>query len=76
MSKMTLTACERRAQDDDASDKATFDLCGPVGRFRCKWLDAYMGLFVKADDASKGFFMVRDFDAPEIWVENYDATGA
>lgn len=71
--KMTLSACERRAQGDDAYDKATFDLVGPLGRLPCKWLDAYFGMFVRTDEESKGFYMVRDFDRPDIHVENYSA---
>lgn len=73
MSKMTLTACERRAQDDGAHDRATFDLVGPLGRLHCKWLDAYFGMFVEA--GKDGFYMVRDFDIPDIHVENYNAGG-
>jgi hypothetical protein len=72
MTTMTLTACERRAQDDDAHDSATFDLVGPAGRLRCKWLDAYFGMFQEAENP-KGFYMVRDFDRPDFHVENYSA---
>ena len=71
MSKMTLTACERQAKDDNASDKATFDLVGPLGRMHCKWLDAYFGMFVEVGN-DKGAFMVRDFDIPDLHVENYN----
>lgn len=70
MSKMTLTACERRAQDDNAYDKATFDLVGPLGRLSCRWLDAYMGMFMESGKED-GFYMVRDFDLPDLHVENY-----
>jgi hypothetical protein len=72
MDRMTLTACERRAQDDDAHDKATFDLVGSTGRLHCKWLDAYFGLFVEVGKED-GFYMVRDLDRPDIHVENYSA---
>ena len=75
MSIITLTACERRAQDDNASDKATFDLVGPLGRLHCRWLDAYFGMFVEVG-SDKGVFMVRDFDLPGIFVENYDPNPA
>lgn len=75
MSKMTLTACERRAQADDAHDKATFDLVGPLGCLHCKWLDAYFGMFVEVGN-EKGFYMVRDFDLPDVHVENYNTNAA
>ena len=70
MTKMTLTACERRAKDDRAYDTATFDLVGPIGRLHCRWLDAYFGAFVEV--GKEGFYIVSDFDLPEIHVENYN----
>jgi hypothetical protein len=69
-SMMTLTQCMRRAQDDNASDTATFDLVGPIGRLHCRWLDACFEMFVEVGK-EKGFFMVRQFDLPDVWVENY-----
>lgn len=72
MSIMTLTACERQARDDNAFDKATFDLVGPTGRLHCRWLDAYFWLFVEVGN-EKGAYMARDFDIPGIHVENYSA---
>lgn len=74
MSRMTLTACERRAQDDNASNTATFDLVGTRGVMHCRWLDAYFGMFVEVGK-DVGFYMVRDFDIPDIHVENYSAGG-
>jgi len=56
---------EREAQDLDGTVK--FDLCGPLGRKSCTWLDPYMGLFqIDGDD---GFLMTRDIP-PSLWVEN------
>jgi hypothetical protein len=50
-------------------DGATFDLCGPTWRVKCKWLDAYMGIFQIGDNEE--FNMTSQFEFnPDIWCEN------
>lgn len=72
---MDIHACERRAIQDDAADCATFDLVGPGGRMRVKWLDADMGI-MQADGES-GFWMTRDVadkcNEFGLHIENYQA---
>ena len=68
LEKMTINQCERLAQDLDF-DGATFDLCGPKGKLKAKWLDAYMGLF--QIEGQEGFVMTRQFEMrPDVWCEN------
>lgn len=72
---MDLYECERRAKDE-GSDSATFDLHTPNGVKKCKWLDAYFGLFEII--GVKGFLNVegvmRDF--PSVTCSNFNAEGA
>jgi len=42
--KLSILQCEAMAKEI-GFDKTTFDLVGPTGRLKCKWLDAYMGMF-------------------------------
>ncbi|WP_217589788.1 hypothetical protein [Burkholderia sp. GbtcB21] len=73
MDQMTLERCERLAKDDDAYNCATFDLVGPGGTFKCRWIDAYFGMFQMGDD-NKHFVMASElYDIPGIHVENYQA---
>lgn len=68
LEKMTINQCQELAKDMDF-DGATFDLCGPKGKLPCKWLDAYMGLFVI--NGAEGFNMVSQFQfRPDVWCEN------
>lgn len=57
---MDIFECERNAQEI-GFDSAVFDADFPAGTFKCKWLDAYMGIFtIDADGMRDGFVMVRD----------------
>jgi len=68
LEKMSIQQCESLAKKFDY-DGATFDLCGPKGKLKCKWLDAYMGIFQIED--SKGFNMTSQFEFnPNMWCEN------
>lgn len=67
--RASINDCERLACQCDASDSATFEIVGPTGRIKAKWLDAYMGILrVEGED---GFCMTRDFDRPDIHCENF-----
>lgn len=71
--KITILQCEELAQEC-AFDGSTFDLCGPTGRRKAKWLDAYMGLF--EIEGINGFLMAKDFSfAPDVWCENFTVNG-
>jgi len=65
--------CEELAKDH-GFDKATFDLCGPFGRKKAKWLDAYFGMFCLEGD--KGFMTVKSVMPYGVWAENFDSDGA
>lgn len=43
--KFSIAECENLAKDLDAFNKMEFDLVGPTGRVRCRWDDAYYGIF-------------------------------
>jgi len=66
---VSILQCQEIAKDVDASDSMTFELHGPKGKKKAKWLDAYMGLFqIEGED---GFFMVKDFKyAPGLICKN------
>ena len=72
LERMTINQCERLAKD--LGTNATFDLCGPKGKIKAKWLDAYMGLF--QIEGSEGFVMTRQFEMrPDVWCENLMPAG-
>ena len=71
--KMTIDQCELRAQKE-GFDTATFDLCGPLGKKSCKWLDAYFGFFQV--EGSEGFIRASDFyslSIDRLWCENFNS---
>jgi hypothetical protein len=70
---MNILQCQKKAQTLQFCG-ATFDLVGPGGRIKCRWLDAYMGLFI--GEGEKGFWHADDFDAPDIRCENLTARSA
>jgi hypothetical protein len=68
LERMNINQCQRLAEKI-GFDKATFDLCGPKGKLKAKWLDAYMGIFQIA--GQEGFVMTRQFEfQPDVWCEN------
>jgi hypothetical protein len=71
--RMSLVECEDKARDE-GFDTATFDLCGPGGRKKCQWLDAYMGMFRM--DGESGFVMTNDLKRMGFWCENFNANAA
>lgn len=65
---MNLYQCEERAREI-GYDKARFFALFPVGPMQChqlipcRWLDAYMGLFViEVDGLRDGFVTTREID--------------
>lgn len=68
LDKLSILQCQKLAQDI-GYDGSTFDLCGPKGKLKCTWLDAYFGLF--AIENTDGFVMASDFQyAADIHCEN------
>ena len=73
LEKLTINQCESLAKKM-GFDKTTFDLCGPKGKLKAKWLDAYMGIF--HIDGQEGFVMTRQFEFnPDVWCENLQFGG-
>ena len=72
--RMSIVECEDRAKDE-GFDTATFDVVGPNGRVKAKWLDAYMGMFTV--EGQKGCVMTRDakqyFRVMGLHCENFQA---
>ena len=72
--RMSIVECEDRAKDE-GFDTATFDVVGPNGRVKAKWLDAYMGMFTV--EGQDGFMMMNDakqyFRVMDLHCENFQA---
>lgn len=71
--KMTIEQCQKLAQEN-GYNCATFDLFGPAGRIKCKWLDAYFGMFLCPHD-SKGFTRISQLSGLPVYCENFNASG-
>lgn len=70
--RMTINQCEELAKDI-GFDKATFDIVGPLGRIKCKWLDAYYGMFEMIDPKEEGFVLTSQvMFIPNIHCENLE----
>ena len=68
---MDIYRCQAKAKDI-GFDSATFDLVGPSGRLKCKWLDAYFGMFEV--EGEEGFITVNQIaDADDVYCENLAA---
>ena len=73
LEKMSLHQCQELAQKI-GFDSATFDLCGPLGSMKAKWLDAYFGLF--QIEGEEGFISTTQITFnPSIWCENLMPAG-
>ena len=72
---MNLYQCQNWAQEN-GFDKAEFLAMFPVGLKKCKWLDAYFGLF-KIEGIGDGFVTVKDIDNmfPNLVCEPLTAQG-
>ena len=69
---MDIFACQRKAQKDGAFDSATFVLNGPTGSLKCRWLDAYFGMFTV--EGHEGFMMASDCEELPLTVSDYQAS--
>lgn len=66
--KLNILQCQELAKDI-GFDKTTFDLVGPNGRLKCKWLDAYFGFF--QIEGEEGFVMANEFKySSDVHCEN------
>lgn len=69
LEKLSILQCQQLAKTI-GYNTATFDLCGPKGKLKAKWLDAYMGIF-QIGEESGGFNMVSQFQyLPDIYCTN------
>ncbi len=67
LEKMTIHQCQHLAEKL-GFDSTEFYLCGPKGKMKAKWLDAYMGLFQVGDEP--GFNTVGQIAlASNLWCE-------
>ena len=57
---MNLYQCQKWAEKN-AFDSAEFYANFPAGEKKCRWLDAYFGIF-EIPDIADGFLMVKDID--------------
>ncbi len=68
LEKMNILQCQAIAKDI-GFNSATFDLVGPKGRIKAKWLDAYMGMF--EIEGMDGIVMAKQFQyLPDVYYEN------
>ena len=68
LDKVSILQCREIAKKH-GFDSMTFDLVGPKGKLKAKWLDAYFGMF-KVEGA-EGFLMVKDFQFNnDLYCEN------
>jgi len=68
LEKMNILQCQEMAKDV-GFDSTTFDLCGPKGRLKAKWVEAYFGFFEL--EGREGVLMATQFQySQDIWCEN------
>jgi len=68
---MTIRECEREAQQL-GYDRCTFVAKFPAGKKKCRWGDAYMGLFMI--EGIEGFSTVNKVDHMFPGLECFDLT--
>jgi len=66
--KMNILQCEEFAKKSGQYNSMEFFLCGPKGKLKAKWLDAYYGFFqIEGQD---GFLRAQEFAFnPTVWCE-------
>ncbi len=70
LERMNILQCQKMAEDI-GFDSATFDLVGPKKTLKCKWLDAYFGMFTVEGEKEGGFLMVTQFQfIPDLYCQN------
>ena len=71
--QFSIHDCEAMAKKE-GYDKATFDLVGATGRIKCKWLDAYFGMFTM--EGTPGFMTVNQVvEWGGLHCENFNVEG-
>ncbi len=73
--KLNILQCQEIAKKM-GFNSLKFTLHGPSGSLECRWLDAYMGLFISEEHEGK-MFGVKDFQfVSDLWcsvpIENID----
>lgn len=59
-----ILECEALAKE---LGNGSFDLVGPTGRFRCRWVDPHYGIFEKLDDPhGKAFQFIADIHCENL----------
>jgi hypothetical protein len=58
---MNLYQCQKWAENN-GFDTAEFYADFPLGKMKCKWLDAYFGMFMILEISDKEFMMVSQID--------------
>ena len=69
--KLTIHQCEslaKHARTNNHKSVMTFDLCGPLGRKKCQWLDPSFGFFTI--EGAEGFVRTADVAFANVWCEN------
>jgi len=67
MEKINMAQCQALTKELGLGE-GRFNLCGPKGKLKAKWLDVHMGFF--ETEGQEGFLMMRDFLHTDIWCEN------
>lgn len=68
LEKMNILQCQALAKKI-GFDSTAFDLVGPNGRMKAKWIDAYLGLFKL--EGQDGFILVNQIQfISDLYCEN------
>ena len=68
LEKMTIHQCEALAKEI-GFDGATFDICGPRGCRKAKWLDAHFGFF--EIEGQQGYVRTEQLAFTQgLWCQN------
>lgn len=70
--RLSILQCAEFAKEI-GYDNTTFDLVGPNGKLKCKWVDAYFGMFkvIEPGKEPDGVLIVKEVQFwPNIYCEN------
>lgn len=67
LNKVNILQCQKLAEDY-GYNSMTFDLVGPLGRKKAKWVDAYFGIF--EIEGSEGINMINN-EMSRLCIRSY-----
>lgn len=69
--RISILQCQELAKKI-GFNTTTFDLVGPTGKLKCKWIDAYYGIFevIEPGQIKNGFIAKEIMFVPDIYCDN------